>query len=85
MNGFQAVNGTAPSLARRWADNTVINQLAGERIPDVLRHINTDHTARDMLKITEAHGMEKLQYWGLSYVNILQYPSLARVDDMFCG
>lgn len=55
-------------VARAWARSKVANQVVGERQSDVLRHLNTDQTARDMLYITEAHGKEKLQYWGFSYV-----------------
>jgi pimeloyl-ACP methyl ester carboxylesterase len=43
---------------------------AGEE-ESVLAHINTDHTARDMLSIVRAHGREKLLYWGFSYGSVL--------------
>ncbi|ESK91339.1 alpha beta hydrolase fold family [Moniliophthora roreri MCA 2997] len=33
--------------------------------------MNTDYTARDMLRITEAYGREKIQYWGISYGTVL--------------
>ncbi|KAJ6542151.1 Alpha/Beta hydrolase protein, partial [Mycena vulgaris] len=36
-----------------------------------LQHITTDNVARDMLRITEAFGFEKLQYWGISYGTVL--------------
>jgi len=45
--------------------------LAGERDDGSLRFINTDHTARDMLRIVQAHGRDKIQYWGFSYGSIL--------------
>ncbi|KAJ7440991.1 TAP-like protein-domain-containing protein [Mycena latifolia] len=34
---------------------------------ELLQYITTDNVARDMLRITEAFGFEKLQYWGISY------------------
>ncbi|KAF8219018.1 hypothetical protein L208DRAFT_1383140, partial [Tricholoma matsutake] len=52
---------SCPSLCAR-----IFGQLAAERQLDELRHTNTDQTARDMLRITEAHGQEKIQYCGFS-------------------
>ncbi|KAK7041823.1 hypothetical protein VNI00_009112 [Paramarasmius palmivorus] len=49
-----------------WARSKIEGQLAGDVLPDILPHIQTDHTARDMLRIVEAHGRDKIQYWGIS-------------------
>ncbi|KAK0210444.1 TAP-like protein-domain-containing protein [Desarmillaria ectypa] len=56
-----------------WAYNAaaITGRLAGEHDTGILAHINTDHTARDMLKITQAYGYEKIQHWGFSYGTIL--------------
>ena len=64
--GFQVLNTSTGDVAKTWARAKVTNQLAAERQLELLRHINTDQTARDMLRIVEAHGREKLQYWGFS-------------------
>jgi hypothetical protein len=61
------LNASSDALGRMWARAQVYNSLAGER--GSIQHINTDNTARDMLRIVEAHGKEKLQYWGFSCVN----------------
>jgi pimeloyl-ACP methyl ester carboxylesterase len=53
-------------VASTWALATVLGKLAEDRDDGYLRHINTDHTARDMLRIVEAHGRTKIQYWGFS-------------------
>jgi hypothetical protein len=53
-------------IGRAWARAHVINQLAAENDDGYLRHINTENTAHDMLSIVEAHGREKIQYWGFS-------------------
>ena len=53
-------------VANKWALAMVLGQLAVDRDEGYLRHINTDHTARDMLRIVEAHGRTKIQYWGFS-------------------
>ena len=53
-------------VASTWAISSVFGRLAEDSDDGYLRHINTDQTARDMLRIVEAHGRTKLQYWGFS-------------------
>ncbi|KAF8816536.1 hypothetical protein BYT27DRAFT_7077196 [Phlegmacium glaucopus] len=62
---------TDDAVDHTWARARVRSQLAGERNHIHLRHINSDQTARDMLRIVEAHGRTKIQYWGFSYGSIL--------------
>jgi pimeloyl-ACP methyl ester carboxylesterase len=59
------------NVANIWARALVHGQLVQDRDDGYLRHINTDQTARDMLRIVEAHGRTKLQYWGVSYGSVL--------------
>ena len=49
-----------------WARALVLGQMTKDRDDGYLGHINTDQTARDMLRIVEAHGRTKIQYWGFS-------------------
>jgi hypothetical protein len=62
------MNASTDALPRTWARAIVEGQLAAEHDDGSLRFINTDHTARDMLRIVQAHSREKIQYWGFSYV-----------------
>jgi hypothetical protein len=65
LDNFQktSMNSSAYALPHAYARGLVEGQLAGERDDGSLRFINTDHTARDMLRIVQAHGLEKIQYW----------------------
>jgi hypothetical protein len=64
---FPALNQTADAVAQQWARAQILGQLAVDRNDgNYIQHITTDNTARDMLRITEAFGFEKLQYWGVS-------------------
>ena len=64
---FNVVNTSTNSLGELVVNSRIAGQLAAATNYDrYLNYINTDHTARDMLQMTKAYGIEKIQYWGIS-------------------
>ncbi|KAK7032246.1 hypothetical protein VNI00_013204 [Paramarasmius palmivorus] len=61
------LNHSSIDVASFWARHKVNGQLVQERFIDLLPYFTTSHVAQDMLRIAEAHGKEKLQYWGFSF------------------
>ncbi|KAJ7923466.1 TAP-like protein-domain-containing protein, partial [Mycena leptocephala] len=55
-----SMNSSADALAQASARGMLEGQLADD---SSLPFLTTDHTARDMLRIVQAHGLEKIQYW----------------------
>ncbi|KAJ7753230.1 hypothetical protein B0H16DRAFT_1690860 [Mycena metata] len=70
-SGYPALDESVNAIAEQWARAQVQGQLAEERAKGYLQYITTDNTARDMVRIMEAFGQEKLQYWGISYGSAL--------------
>ncbi|KAK0191837.1 Alpha/Beta hydrolase protein [Armillaria mellea] len=66
-----AVNVTSDQIPHLWASAQVVAELARERDNGILNYISTDNVARDMLRITEAVGQSKLQYFGISYGTVI--------------
>ncbi|KIM37592.1 hypothetical protein M413DRAFT_257941 [Hebeloma cylindrosporum] len=63
---------TPDVLPSQWAHYQALGRLAKDRdTAGVLAHVSTDNVARDMLRIVQAHGQTKLQYWGISYGSVL--------------
>ncbi|KAJ7262471.1 TAP-like protein-domain-containing protein [Mycena rebaudengoi] len=68
-----SLNASDTVIQDKWARAQLLGTLAKERdvTENLLLHVTTDNVARDMLRITEAFGFAKLQYWGFSYGTVL--------------
>lgn len=62
---YPSPNVSSGVLAETRAKGQILGTLAQNR-NDHYEYMTTDNTARDMLRITEAFGWEKVQYWGIS-------------------
>ncbi|KAJ6479492.1 TAP-like protein-domain-containing protein [Mycena vitilis] len=69
---YPSLNASSNAVSKAWGDMGLIGQLALQSNANgYLQHMSTDNIARDMLRITQAFGFEKLQYWGISYGSVL--------------
>ncbi|KAJ7109566.1 hypothetical protein C8R43DRAFT_1043130 [Mycena crocata] len=67
-----SLNASSNALPENWARASLLGQLAAQRDPfGILKYMTTDNVARDMLRITEKFGFEKLKYYGISYGSII--------------
>ncbi|KAJ8516392.1 hypothetical protein ONZ45_g6288 [Pleurotus djamor] len=68
---FTVLNASVDGVHRAWARAQIIGRLVEKQDSSGFEHLTTENTARDMLRIVEAHGQKKISYWGLSYGTIL--------------
>ena len=59
-------DGVVTGIERIWAQFQLLGSLAASHDDGYLQHITTENTATDMLRIVEAHGEEKIRFWGFS-------------------
>ena len=65
-NDVPLVNTTQDAVARQHAMAIVYGDLAEVRTQQASPYVSTALVCRDMLRIMNAYGRDKLQYWGFS-------------------
>ena len=64
--GRASMNTSTEALGIIFGQMQIISALAQSLPRNYFEHLSTAEVATDMLNIVKAHGMDKLQYWGLS-------------------
>jgi hypothetical protein len=85
-NGYDAntTSDVGANIPRLWAQAQVLGHLAEDNDNGILAHMHTGNVARDMLAMANASGQEKLQYWGISWVNdLLDFFSHSMIFDRY--
>ncbi|KAJ7038710.1 Alpha/Beta hydrolase protein [Mycena alexandri] len=67
-----SLNASDDAIPHAWGRAHIEGQLAAQRdTTQIMKYMTTDNVARDMLRITQKLGFEKLQYYGVSYGSFL--------------
>ncbi|KAJ7909251.1 Alpha/Beta hydrolase protein, partial [Mycena leptocephala] len=68
----ESLNASSDAIPHAWGRARLLGQLAAQRdMSGILKYMTTDNVARDMLRITQKFGFEKLKYYGISYGTVL--------------
>ncbi|KAJ7882484.1 hypothetical protein B0H13DRAFT_1629451, partial [Mycena leptocephala] len=68
----ESLNASSDAIPHAWGRARLLGQLAAQRdMSEILKYMTTNNVARDMLRITQKFGFEKLKYYGISYGTVL--------------
>jgi hypothetical protein len=64
---FASLNTSSDAIPEAWGRAHLLGTIAAQRDASlILRYLTTDNVARDMLRLTQKFGFEKLKYYGIS-------------------
>ncbi|KAJ7152395.1 Alpha/Beta hydrolase protein [Mycena filopes] len=67
-----SLNASDDALPRAWGLAQLEGQLAAQRdTSQIMKYMTSDNVVRDMLRITQKLGYDKLKYYGISYGTVL--------------
>ncbi|KAJ7152394.1 Alpha/Beta hydrolase protein [Mycena filopes] len=67
-----SLNASNDALPRAWGLAHLEGQLAAQRdTSQIMKYMTSDNVVRDMLRITQKLGYDKLKYYGVSYGTVL--------------
>ncbi|KAJ7159601.1 Alpha/Beta hydrolase protein [Mycena filopes] len=67
-----SLNASDDALPRAWGLAHLEGQLAAQRdTSQIMKYMTSDNVVRDMLRITQKLGYDKLKYYGVSYGTVL--------------